>query len=93
MKKDFVIVVNDAFPFGINILKLYPLKNVTIEQLIYNYMLSRSRHAVEITSRILLVRFHFFLGTILFSPGTAGKREVVCYITIYQRNPLKVAHP
>ena len=52
--------MNDAFPFGINILKLYSLKNLTIEQLIYNYMLSRSRHAVEIASRILVVRVHFF---------------------------------
>lgn len=52
--------MDDAFPFRVNIMKPYTFKNLTIDQLIYSYMLSRSRHVVEIVSRILVIRLHVF---------------------------------
>lgn len=64
----YVVLADDAFPLSYNIMKPYPLKNITKEEKIFNYRLSRGRRMVESSFGILASRFRVFLTTIHLSP-------------------------
>lgn len=63
----YVILDDNAFPLQQNILKPYPLRNLTHEQRIYNYRISRGRRLVENAFGILANRFRVLLSAI-YSP-------------------------
>ena len=64
----YVIVADDAFPLKDHIMKPYPMRNLSKEQRIYNYRLSRARRIVENAFGILANRFRVFLSPISLSP-------------------------
>lgn len=63
----YVILADAAFPLQELILKPYPFKNMTREQRIYNYRLSRGRRVVENAFGILANRFRVLLAPINLS--------------------------
>lgn len=64
----FMFVADEAFPLQQNIMKPYPRRNLTREESIFNYRLSRSRRVVENAFGILSARFRVFLTTICLEP-------------------------
>lgn len=56
----FVFVADEAFPLLDNILKPYPMWNLTQQQKIYNYRVSRARGVVENAFSIMSNRFRIF---------------------------------
>ena len=55
-----VIVGDDAFPLKTYLMKPYPGANLTYDEKIYNYRLSRARRISENGFRILVSRFRVF---------------------------------
>lgn len=66
-KVPYVFLADAAFPLSEHILKPYPFRNMTEEQRIFNYRLSRGRRVVENAFGILANRFRIFLTTINLS--------------------------
>ena len=61
---NFVFVADEAFALGEHVMKPFPMRNLTPEQQIYNYRLSRARRVVENAFGILSCRFRLFLTAI-----------------------------
>jgi len=74
-------------------MKPYPSRNLTIEQRIYNYRLSRARRVVENAFGIMCSRFRIFSKPIALSPE---KIECIvmatcCLHNFLLRNPVSAA--
>lgn len=70
---NYVFVADDAFGLHENILKPFPQNNLTREQRIFNYRLSRARRIVENGFGILASRFRIFLTEINLTPAKIDK--------------------
>lgn len=57
---NFVFIGDDAFGLHEHLLKPYPLRNLTAQQKIFNYRLSRARRVVENAFGIMASRFRIF---------------------------------
>lgn len=57
----FVVLADNDFPLSQNVMKPYPLNNITREEKIFNYRLSRGRRLIETSFGILATRFRVFL--------------------------------
>lgn len=68
-----VLVGDDAFPIGNNLMKPYGGATLTQEQRIFNYRLSRARRVVENAFGILSNRFRCLLSTINAQPERVTK--------------------
>ncbi|XP_072164397.1 uncharacterized protein [Diadema setosum] len=64
----YCFVADEAFPLRENIMKPYARRNMTEEERIFNYRLSRARRVVENAFGILANRFRVFLTPIALSP-------------------------
>jgi len=62
-------VADDALPLRDIIMKPYSGRNLTSEQNIFNYRLSRARRVVENAFGILANRFRIFLSTVHLEPA------------------------
>lgn len=69
-KLPFVLVGDDAFPLGPGLLKPFARRDLSYEQRIFNYRLSRARRVSENAFGILSNRFRVFLSTIDRPPYT-----------------------
>ncbi|KAK5648168.1 hypothetical protein RI129_003060 [Pyrocoelia pectoralis] len=67
-KVPYVIVADAAFQSSLHILKPYPFRNMTRNQRIFNYRLSRVRRIVENTFGILANRFRILLHVNALEP-------------------------
>lgn len=63
-----LIVADDAFPLKPYIMKPYSRRNMTYDERIFNYRLSRARRIVENAFGILANRFRVFMKPIAVSP-------------------------
>ena len=69
----YMIVADDAFPLKPYIMKPFANRNLTSEERIFNYRLSRARRIVENAFGILASRFRVFLTTIPLTPENTEK--------------------
>lgn len=67
----FVFIGDDAFALRKDLLKPFPMKNLSHEERVYNYRLSRARRVVENAFGILATRFRVFHTTISLEPNKA----------------------
>jgi len=63
----YIVLVDNAFPLSYNVMKLYPLGNITKWKKIFNYMLSYGREFLQALFGILASWFWIFLRTINLS--------------------------
>jgi hypothetical protein len=75
-----VIVADAAFPLSERIMKPFPFRNLTLEQRIFNYRLSRARRVVENAFGILANRFRIFLTTINLKPQKVQDITLCCCV-------------
>lgn len=74
----YVFLADGAFPLSEHILKPFPFRNMTEEQRIFNYRLSRGRRVVENAFGILANRFRIFLTTINLSAEKVQAITLAC---------------
>lgn len=84
------VIGDDAFPLREELMKPFPFRNLSREQRIFNYRLSRARRVVENAFGILSSRFRVFLSTICLE---ADKVEKVILAAICLHNFLIDTHP
>ena len=73
IKSPYVIVGDDAFPLKSYLMKPFPGKNVSDDQRIFNYRLSRARRVSENAFGILAAKFRVFQAPINSSPENVCK--------------------
>ncbi|XP_071054722.1 putative nuclease HARBI1 [Onthophagus taurus] len=73
-----VFVGDDAFPLLENLMKPFSKRNLTKEEKIYNYRVSRSRRIIENAFGILASRFRILLSQINLCPEKAVTITVAC---------------
>lgn len=64
----YMFIGDKAYPLKTNLMKPYPFRNLSTNQRIYNYRLSRACHVVENAFGILANRFRVFRTTICLNP-------------------------
>lgn len=67
-KLPMVIVADEAFPLTNNIMRPFPGKNLSNEQRIFNYRLSRARRISENVFGIMVQKFRMFMRPLQGSP-------------------------
>ena len=80
IKSPYVIVGDDAFPLKTYLMKPYPGKNLTAEQQIFNYRLSRARRFSENAFGILAAKFRVFRSAITSKPEYVNKLIFACVV-------------
>lgn len=73
MPENGIIIGDDAFPLRKNLMKPYSRSNLEVEQLVFNYRLSRARRVVENAFGILVWRFRVFSRPIDLKISTIDK--------------------
>jgi len=88
-----VIVADDAFALKKYIMKPYANRNLTTEQRIYNYRLSRARRVVENAFGIMCSRFRIFSKPVALSPDKIERivMATCCLHNFLLRNPVTAA--
>ena len=82
-------MADDAFPLQTSIMKTFSKRDLTKEERIFNYRLSRARRISENAFGILANRFKFFLSTISLSPENIEKIILAsCVLNNYLRSNL-----
>ena len=92
----FVIVADDAFPLRNDLMKPYPLRNLSKEKRAFNYRLSRARRVVENAFGILANRFRVFLSPMLLSPENVEKvvlASCALHNFLREKSPLRYTPP
>ncbi|XP_072177059.1 uncharacterized protein [Diadema setosum] len=74
----YFLLGDDAFPLRSWLMKPLPLRNMTMEQRIYNYRCSRARRVIENAFGILAARFRCLLTTMPQQPKTVESIVLVC---------------
>lgn len=85
-----LILADAAFPLSEHILKPYPFRDMTDEQRVFNYRLSRGRRVVENAFGILANRFRIFLTTINLN---AEKVQAITLASCVLHNFLRAENP
>ena len=75
---EYHIVGDDAFPLGPNLMKPYAKRNMTREERIFNYRLSRARRVSENAFGILATRFGIFKTEIDAHPDKVATCVAAC---------------
>jgi len=74
----YFFVGDEAFPLKTWLMKPLPRRNLTHEELIYNYRISRARRVVENAFGILAARFRCLLRPLDMRPEKAIKVVIAC---------------
>ena len=74
----YYFVADDAFEMSLNLMKPFPTRNLTMQQRIFNYRLSRNRRIVENAFGILATRFRILRREIEMTPANASVVVLAC---------------
>jgi hypothetical protein len=74
----FCIIADDAFPLKANLMKPFPHRNLSVEQRIFNYRLSRARRCVENSFGIMASRFRVLLNPMCVGPNKVDSVVLAC---------------
>ncbi|XP_037924054.1 putative nuclease HARBI1 [Hermetia illucens] len=86
----FVFVGDDAFPLLRNLMKPYSRNNLSIEERVYNYRVSRARRIVENAFGIVATRFRILINRMNLNPKKASIIVLAC---CYLHNFLRTTNP
>jgi hypothetical protein len=86
----YVIVADDAFPLRSYIMKPFPYRNLSQEEQVFNYRLSRARRCVENAFGIMANRFRVMLHPICLRPE---KVDGVILASCVMHNMLRTLAP
>ncbi|XP_061172633.1 uncharacterized protein LOC133181974 [Saccostrea echinata] len=86
----YFLVGDDAFPLRSWMMKSYSNRNMTNEERIFNYRLSRARRVVENTFGILAHRWRCMLGTMQQDPDRA---KIIVMAAICLHNLMRLRYP
>lgn len=86
----YFMIGDDAFPLKTWMMKPFSRRNLTREETIFNYRLSRARRIVENAFGILANRFRAILGTMLQEPETVEDIVLAC---ICLHNLMRIRYP
>lgn len=78
VKMPYVFVGDDVFPLMENLMKPFSKRNLTREEMIYNYRVSRSRRIIINAFGILASRFRILLNQINLCPEKAITIVLTC---------------
>ena len=84
------IVADDAFPLRLWLMKPYPMRNLTLNERMFNYRLSRARRVVENAFGILSHRFRCLLTCMLQWPENVRTVVFACCLL---HNYIRKKHP
>lgn len=87
---DYFLVGDDAFALKTWLMKPLPLRNMTHQQRVYNYRLSRARRVVENAFGLLAARFRCLLVTLPLTPDRVIKITHACCVL---HNFLRLRNP
>lgn len=74
----FCLVADEAFPLREYIMKPFPQRNLSHEQKVYNYRVSRARRCVENAFGIMVNRFRVFTSPICLQPKKVDDIILAC---------------
>ena len=86
----YFIVGDDAFPLRPWLMKPFCKRNMTVEERVFNYGLSRARRIVENAFGILANRFQCLLGTMRQEPETVTS---IVMATMCLHNLMRIRYP
>ena len=84
------LIGDDAFPLRQWLMKPFALRNLTDEERIFNYRLSRARRVVENAFGILANRFRCLLSTLQQTPETV---KAIVLATVCLHNLMRIRNP
>lgn len=90
----YVIVADDAFAMRRHLVKPFSMRNLTYEQRIFNYRLSRARRVVENAFGIMCSKFRVFSKAIPLVPEKVQTvvMTTCCLHNFLLRNPTSTSH-
>ena len=74
----YVFVADDAFPLRVNIIKPYSHNNLSLNEIVANYRISRARRTIENTFGIMAARFRIFRRPIVAKVSTVESITKAC---------------
>ncbi|XP_046994288.1 uncharacterized protein LOC124606350 [Schistocerca americana] len=90
LPQDYIIVADDAFPMTTNLIKPFSRRNLSLEERIFNYRLSRARRVAENAFGVLAGRFRVFRKEIEVNLSTV---DLIVQAACKIHNWLRAASP
>ena len=86
----YFFVADNAFQLRTDMMKPFPFRNMTVEERIFNYRLSRARRVVENAFGILAQRFQILLSTMQHTPDNV---RIIVQACVCLHNLMRIRYP
>ena len=86
----YFFIADNAFQLRTDMMKPFPFRNMTVEERIFNYRLSRARRVVENAFGILAQRFQILLSTMQHTPDNV---RIIVQACVCLHNLMRIRYP